>query len=272
MALSQVPQEALPIRIKGTQDGLVVNVSEALSEHWLGALEEEFRTKPDFWRGGRVVLAVGNRVLTTAQISTALELLERYGMRLWAVVSESEETRRSARELSLAIRVPGLRTEPRERTEPRDRTVPNAPLPSFLREVQEEPEASAEVPAEPAQEAIPEKTAPRGPVALILKETLRSGRAVRHAGPVFVIGDVNAGAEVHAEGDVVIWGKLRGLVHAGSAGDAGAVVCALDLNPTQLRIADKITIPPKDPRRQPVPEMAVIRAQQIVAEPWRSKA
>jgi septum site-determining protein MinC len=107
---------------------------------------------------------------------------------------------------------------------------------------------------------------------LILKETLRSGRAVRHAGPVFVIGDVNPGAEIHAEGDVVIWGKLRGLVHAGSAGDAEAVVCALDLNPTQLRIADKITVPPKDPRRQAIPEMAVIRAQQIVAEPWRSKA
>lgn len=265
MALTQVPQEALPIRIKGTQDGLVVNVSEALGEDWLELLEGEFRAKPDFWRGGRVVLSVGGREIPEPRLGAALELLERYGMRLWAVISENEETRRSARGMSLAIRVPGLRSEaPRER-------VQDAPLPSFLREVEEEPEAVDEVEI-PEEEAVAAEPQPRGPVVLILKETLRSGRSVRHAGPIIVFGDVNPGAELHADGDVVVWGKLRGLVHAGAQGDHAAVVCALDLNPTQLRIADKITIPPKDPRRQPVPEMAVIREQQIIAQPWRAKA
>ena len=52
---------------------------------------------------------------------------------------------------------------------------------------------------------------------------------------------MDAGAEMVAEGDVVVWGKLQGLVHAGIGGDDEAVVCALYLDPTQLAIAGIIT-------------------------------
>jgi septum site-determining protein MinC len=65
------------------------------------------------------------------------------------------------------------------------------------------------------------------------------------------LGDVNPGAEIIAGGSVVVWGRLRGLVHAGAMGDDTAVICALDLNPTQLRIADQIAIPPADTRTAP---------------------
>jgi septum site-determining protein MinC len=255
MALSQVPQEALPIRIKGTGDGLVITVAESLGEEWLDQLEAEFSAQPDFWRGGRVALSVGGRGLATEHLGSAIALLERYGMRLWAVLSGSGQTRRAARELGLAPRLSSPRPEaqaPVVREVPRIGTAEQARV---------EEAGTAEAPASPP-----------GVPALILRETLRSGRSVRHAGPIIVIGDVNPGAELLADGPVIVWGKLRGLVHAGAAGDAGAVVCALDLDPTQLRIADKITVPPKGPRRQPVPEMAVIRDQNIVAEPWRQKA
>jgi len=86
---------------------------------------------------------------------------------------------------------------------------------------------------------------------------------------VVVIGDVNPGAEIIAGGDVVVWGKLRGLVHAGAYGDREAVVCALEMIPTQLRIADLITVSPAGPRDvEPIPEMASIKDGQIVAESW----
>ena len=45
--------------------------------------------------------------------------------------------------------------------------------------------------------------------AVYLRRTLRSGRSVRHAGHVIVVGDVNSGAEIIAEGDVIVWGHLR---------------------------------------------------------------
>jgi len=67
---------------------------------------------------------------------------------------------------------------------------------------------------------------------------------------------------------VIVWGRLRGTVHAGAQGDQDAVVCALDLSPTQLRIADQISITPPQ-RRKPKPEMARLNKNKVVAEPWK---
>jgi septum site-determining protein MinC len=103
---------------------------------------------------------------------------------------------------------------------------------------------------------------------VFIDHTLRSGRTVRTNGNVIVYGDVNPGAEIVAGGSIIIWGKLRGTVHAGANGDETAIVCALDLAPTQLRIAGYITVSPQDKRRKPLPETAAVRQGRIVAEPW----
>jgi septum site-determining protein MinC len=109
-----------------------------------------------------------------------------------------------------------------------------------------------------------------GTGGVLIKRTLRSGRTVHNIGHVVIIGDVNSGAEVIASGDIIVWGKVRGVVHAGAQGDENAVVCALDLAPTQLRIAGLITVPPKDKRRNPRPEMARVNHGQIEAIPWEA--
>ena len=103
----------------------------------------------------------------------------------------------------------------------------------------------------------------------MIRRTLRSGRTVRSQGHVVVFGDVNPGAEIIADGDVIIWGRLRGNVHAGASGDESAFVCALDMIPTQLRIAGYISISPSDKRHKPKPEMALIRDSRIIVEAWR---
>ena len=86
-----------------------------------------------------------------------------------------------------------------------------------------------------------------------------------------IIGDVNPGAEIIAAGDVVVWGRVRGLIHAGALGNETAVICALALTPTQLRIADQIAIPPTTGPDKLQPEKASIRGGQIIAEPWPVK-
>jgi septum site-determining protein MinC len=91
---------------------------------------------------------------------------------------------------------------------------------------------------------------------------------MRHPGHIVIIGDVNPGAEVVAGGDIVVWGRLRGLVHAGALEDENAVICALELAPTQLRIASHIARSPEERPVKPVPEKASIRDGQIVAVPW----
>jgi septum site-determining protein MinC len=105
---------------------------------------------------------------------------------------------------------------------------------------------------------------------LLVRRTLRSGQVIHHPGHVVVIGDVNPGAEVVAGGDVVVWGRLRGLVHAGAMGDDEALVCALSLAPTQLRIGNHIARSPDEEGQgdQP-PEMACVREGRIVVEPWQ---
>jgi septum site-determining protein MinC len=67
---------------------------------------------------------------------------------------------------------------------------------------------------------------------------------------------------------VIIWGRLRGMVHAGAKGNRAAVICALDLSPTQLRIAEEVSavLKPQDHAR---PEIARInRDGKLQAEFW----
>jgi septum site-determining protein MinC len=87
---------------------------------------------------------------------------------------------------------------------------------------------------------------------------------------VVLIGDVNPGAEIKAGGSVIVWGRLRGIVHAGAnSSSEDAVVCALQLSPMQLRIGDYITRAPADEdSHEIVPEMASVQDGQIVAEAW----
>ncbi|MDR1664857.1 MAG: septum site-determining protein MinC [Clostridiales bacterium] len=76
---------------------------------------------------------------------------------------------------------------------------------------------------------------------------LRSGQSIRYSGSVVVMGDANPGSEIIANGNVIVLGSLKGMVHAGASGDSKCYVSALSLMPTQLRIANIITyIPPKE--------------------------
>ena len=102
--------------------------------------------------------------------------------------------------------------------------------------------------------------------------TLRSGKVVSYEGNVVVIGDVNPGAEVEATGNIIVIGTLRGIVHAGASGNKDASVIALNLMPTQLRIADIITRKPnvntnaKSNTSSFIPEIAYIKNDAILIE------
>ncbi len=98
--------------------------------------------------------------------------------------------------------------------------------------------------------------------------TVRSGQLINFDGNLVVIGDVNPGAEIVATGNVVVMGSLRGIVHAGANGNKQAIVVALNLQPTQLRIADVITRSPdeKDNGGQFVPELAYIKDDIVYIE------
>jgi septum site-determining protein MinC len=87
--------------------------------------------------------------------------------------------------------------------------------------------------------------------ALIIRNTCRSGMRVVSDGDCVVLGDVNPGAEIIAGGDVIIFGNLRGVAHAGAAGDRSARIWALSIEPSQIRIADIVAVPPRGGKPTP---------------------
>lgn len=115
----------------------------------------------------------------------------------------------------------------------------------------------------------------------VYRGTLRSGQIFRHAGSVMIIGDVNPGAHVVSASDIFIWGRLRGVAHAGAMGDESAQIGALEFDPIQVRIAGHIAMSPRgdanDPgrwfwKRQPTgrPEVARVLNERIVVDLWDS--
>jgi septum site-determining protein MinC len=109
-----------------------------------------------------------------------------------------------------------------------------------------------------------------GEPAILIRRTLRSGFSIKSPGHVIIIGDVNPGAEIIAGGDVIVWGRLRGVVHAGAQGNESSIICAIDLSPTQLRIAGQIVITPQR-KGKSQPEMAHLKDGHVIAEAWNLK-
>ncbi len=199
------------------------------------ALLAHVEDKAAFFQGARVALDVGNHILRAAELGALRDRLSSKGISLWAVISNSPLTEQTAQVLGLATRISTPRPE---------RTIRS--LDTHL----------------------------EGENAVFVQRTLRSGFKVSHRGHVIVLGDVNPGAEVIAGGSVIVWGRLRGSVHAGADGDENAVICALELMPTQLRIGGLIAAPPKRQvfgRAKSDPEMVRIQNGQMVSEPWNPK-
>ncbi len=222
------------IAIKGIREGLLVTLGKGDWSTELRALEARLSASPSFFRGGRVALDVGSQELGRSEVEDARALLARHQVELWAVVSTNPVTEAAVQRLGLVVSIKTDLDPPRPRG----------------------PEAASEGDEDLSVEG------------LVVRRTLRSGQRLRHPGHIVVIGDVNPGAEVVAGGDIVVWGRARGMVHAGALGDEGAVICALDLAPTQLRIAGHIARSPEERRRNLMPEMASMREGRIVAVPW----
>jgi septum site-determining protein MinC len=104
---------------------------------------------------------------------------------------------------------------------------------------------------------------------VIVKRTIRSGQKVRFNGSVVVLGDVNPGGEIVASKDILVMGALRGVAHAGAEGDMTSIVAAFRLQPTQLRIGDKISRSPDGELVTPgFPEVARVVDGVIYIEPY----
>jgi septum site-determining protein MinC len=230
------------ITLKGIKQGLLITFKpEGKWSDVTVRLMTLIDSQGSFFQGARVSLAVGAREVRRHELANLQTLLTKRNITLVAVLGESASTLGSARKLGLKTDLAEVEIQARPGDSPAAETSPKPP---------------------------PIDSEERGTDGVLIRRTLRSGRTVHSTGHVVVVGDVNAGAVITAVGDVIVWGRLRGTVHAGVNGDEAAVVCALDLAPTQLRIAGHITISPEEKRRNPKPEKALVRNGRIEAEAW----
>ncbi len=218
------------LAVKGVGDGLLIHVPEGAWDEVLPSLLQTVDYGGEFFRGARLALQLEGRELGAADLGHLRDVLASREVHLWAVLSTSQATRSAAADLGLALELARPGVPDREADEPIDTELP-------------------------------------GEHAALVHRTLRSGNHIHYAGHVVVVGDVNPGAEIIAGGDVIVWGRLRGVVHAGAGGNEEAVVCALDLAPTQLRIAGQIAVSPER-HGAAQPEMARLKDGQLVAEKW----
>lgn len=227
------------VAIKGIKDGLLITLSP--TEEWqyiTEALAKRIDEQGSFFKGAKITVDLGERPVPKYELSSLKAVIERRGLLVASVQSSSKTTLEAAEALDLRTRKPAPTTETNER-----------PVPQM----------TDTDPIDPEEQGTP---------GVLIRRTLRSGRTVHSRGHVVVYGDVNPGAQIIATGDIIIWGKLRGMVHAGAEGAADSVICALDMNPNQLRIAGLIATSPQNQRRGNGPEVAYMRDGQIVVDTW----
>lgn len=87
------------------------------------------------------------------------------------------------------------------------------------------------------EEGVPMERDP-GQGGQFYRGTLKKGQSLETEHSVIILGDVNPGAKVFSQGDVIVLGTLFGEVHAGiGAEDTDAhFVCALEFSPEKLKI------------------------------------
>jgi len=235
------------IAIKGYRHGLLIVFNGASETPWLSHLREleaKLDANPHFFRGSSVAFDVKDAMLNEDDLRHAIDVLRTREVKLWAVFSQNAETCAHVRSLGLTDRLPGVSTARRTSEQP-------AP------------------PREAARHGEPSSS--EGGESLFVRRRIRSGQVLRHPGHIVVVGDVNPGAQIIAGGDIIVWGRLNGAVHAGALGNSQAVVCALEMSPTCVRIAEAVYIPrsvDRRRRRKRAAEMAMLKEQEIIITSW----
>jgi septum site-determining protein MinC len=176
-------------------------------------LRQKMASNLQLFRNAPVSLDLGWRELLPDELSMLHEFLIQEHVRLQGIISSSLATRKLAEGAGIKVIIGRLGL-----SEHYSRTSKKG----------EEEKKSTPVPA--------------GEETLMMRKTIRSGQRIEFKGNVVIQGDVNAGAEIIATGDIIVLGSLRGMAHAGSEGKKSSVVVAFSLEPTQLRIASLIAI------------------------------
>lgn len=232
------------INIKGTINGLVICIDQQADlSHLVAELEAKIQAKPDFFKNAKFKVHA-KQAMAPELIKELENICSSYGM-----ITSSE------------IKWPYRDDAP---------STPQVNHPNYPVEVPKSFKASElAASSETYHNNTPSTVSLQE--TLLIQKNLRSGQRLHYQGNLVILGDVNPGAEVSAGGDIIVMGSLRGIAHAGAYGNEKAIILAYRLEPTQLRISDKITRSPEKNYVASQPELARLSEGQMFIEPYRSQ-
>jgi septum site-determining protein MinC len=245
-------QSVSVLSIKGTRSGLRLTLEpETPFNELLNALADRLAESPSFFRGASLAVDTTRRSLRTNERTQLEDLLALYQMS----VTPTEIVTTGSDYMQIYNQRHQMLSE--------DKQGQKKTIALPYREISQSGATTQDM-------RQPTRDIRESEDTLFLRKTVRSGQAIHHQSNVVILGDVNPGAEIIAGGDIIVWGVLRGMVHAGYPNNENALVCSLQLSPVQLRIAHLLSRPPEGFEAQPQPEIASIREEQIVVETWVS--
>ncbi len=285
--MTQVPDIMEIVKIKGTREGLTVLLDESSNFHdLLRRLAERIADSNGFLDGSTVSIDVGRRVLQPGQMISLREALAGNNMVLRRIIAGArldgapDGDRRGVETVgqqAAQVRFVSRRKKRRKRSHAAGGEAV-AEVSATMETVEEQADAKGKHDGGDDIPVIRYSVTARQLRAdivseeqtILIQRTIRSGQQVFYPGNVVILGDVNPGGEVVAGGNIIVMGAFRGLAHAGAMGDKKAIVAALRLEPSQLRIAGYITRAPEgDFSTTRQPEIARVQDGVVIIEQYQ---
>lgn len=288
-----------PALLRGTAKGLEIHVDgSAPLDAILAAVQERLDEAPAFFRGSDVRIKVDDGPLPAGCLGRLDELALKFELRIVEVGASKEAVPR----LNLAAGSAPSPAQPADVDPPEmfeeaptmlaanplavlPPALPEAPAVEPVMLADSELTELVEVLASEHGISFEEPTQSAAPIALpatadsplepsagtrLFIGPVRSGVILDHKGHLIIFGDVNPGAEVRAEGNIVVLGRLRGTAHAGIGQDVGFIL-ALRLEPQQLRVGRKVARAADSDTPASEAEIAFSTGEQIVVERYAGK-
>ena len=208
---------------------LVLRLLDHRPEAVLPSLGDQFRKAPGFLRFAPIAIGLGDLQAQPDEVDFRGLVEGLHALEIVPIGTTGGSPR--MRQAAQAAGLPPLRPVGGAK-EADDEPPAAAPAPAMATPV---PPPSEAPPAAPTPPPAP---APAVRASLLVAEPVRSGQRVHaHGSDLIVTATVNPGAEIIADGNIHVYGTLRGRAVAGAADDQEARIFALTFDPELVAIA-----------------------------------
>ena len=203
--------------IKHNRYGIELVLNSVISfEELLASVIEKFKTSSNFFKDAKLAIAFKGRELSEEEIIAIIDAItENTSIQIMSIIENGTVLEELMRQQVEVVSEP-------------------SPSDTEMQKLQEVPEDYIS--------HMPEQSI----VSDFYIGTLRSGQVLECASSVTLIGDVNPGAKIISEGNIVVLGALKGNAAAGVSGNGNCFIFALDIEKLGVEVTTDADYTVKD--------------------------